>query len=239
MSEQSLPIFDQAIEDPGVLSGYTAMVGRELLLAARSRGEVIQPAVFFVIVVSLFPLGVGADAGLLTRIAPGVVWVCGLLAALLSLPRLFNGDYADGTLEQQLLSPYPLAALVGGKMTAHWFTTGLPLSLIAPILGLQFGLAFNELGLLVVTLLLGTPLLSMIGAIGAALTLGARGGSVLIALLVLPLFVPVLVFGAGAVEASVSGVDYSGHLALLGAGTLLGGVFSPFVVAAALRISLE
>ena len=237
MNEQTLTLSAQ--ENGDVLPGYAAMVGRELLLAVRSRGEVVQPAVFFVIVASLFPLGVGADSNLLTRIAPGVVWVCGLLAALLSLPRLFNGDFIDGTLEQMLLSPYPLAALVGGKISAHWLTTGLPLSLIAPVLGLQFGLAPNELGLLVVTLLLGTPMLSMIGAIAAALTLGTRGSSVLIALLVLPLYVPVLIFGAGAVEASLSGMDYSGHLALLGAGTLLGGVFTPFVVAAALRISLD
>lgn len=237
MNEQTLALPEQ--ENGDVLPGYAAMVGRELLLAVRSRGEVVQPAVFFVIVASLFPLGVGADSNLLARIAPGVVWVCGLLAALLSLPRLFNGDFIDGTLEQMLLSPYPLAALVGGKISAHWLTTGLPLSLIAPVLGLQFGLAPNELGLLVVTLLLGTPMLSMIGAIAAALTLGTRGSSVLIALLVLPLYVPVLIFGAGAVEASLSGVDYSGHLALLGAGTLLGGVFTPFVVAAALRISLD
>jgi heme exporter protein B len=237
MNEQTLTLSAQ--ENGDVLPGYAAMVGRELLLAVRSRGEVVQPAVFFVIVASLFPLGVGADSNLLARIAPGVVWVCGLLAALLSLPRLFNSDFIDGTLEQTLLSPYPLAALVGGKISAHWLTTGLPLSLIAPVLGLQFGLAPNELGLLVVTLLLGTPMLSMIGAIAAALTLGTRGSSVLIALLVLPLYVPVLIFGAGAVEASLSGVDYSGHLALLGAGTLLGGVFTPFVVAAALRISLD
>jgi heme exporter protein B len=237
MNEQTLALSAQ--ENGDVLPGYAAMVGRELLLAVRSRGEVVQPAVFFVIVASLFPLGVGADSNLLARIAPGVVWVCGLLAALLSLPRLFNSDFIDGTLEQTLLSPYPLAALVGGKISAHWLTTGLPLSLIAPVLGLQFGLAPNELGLLVVTLLLGTPMLSMIGAIAAALTLGTRGSSVLIALLVLPLYVPVLIFGAGAVEASLSGVDYSGHLALLGAGTLLGGVFTPFVVAAALRISLD
>jgi len=237
VNEQTLTLSEQ--ENGDVLPGYAAMVGRELLLAVRSRGEVVQPAVFFVIVASLFPLGVGADSNLLARIAPGVVWVCGLLAALLSLPRLFNGDFIDGTLEQTLLSPYPLAALVGGKISAHWLTTGLPLSLIAPVLGLQFGLAPNELGLLVVTLLLGTPMLSMIGAIAAALTLGTRGSSVLIALLVLPLYVPVLIFGAGAVEASLSGVDYSGHLALLGAGTLFGAVFTPFVVAAALRISLD
>ena len=179
MNEQTLTLSEQ--ENGDVLPGYAAMVGRELLLAVRSRGEVVQPAVFFVIVASLFPLGVGADSNLLARIAPGVVWVCGLLAALLSLPRLFNGDFIDGTLEQTLLSPYPLAALVGGKISAHWLTTGLPLSLIAPVLGLQFGLAPNELGLLVVTLLLGTPMLSMIGAIAAALTLGTRGSSVLIA----------------------------------------------------------
>lgn len=230
---------EREVQHPGVWPGYLAMLQRELLLAVRSRGEVVQPAVFFVIVASLFPLGVGADSSLLTRIAAGVVWVCGLLAALLSLPRLFNSDYADGALEQVLLSPYPLAALVAAKISAHWLTTGLPLALIAPLLGLQFGLAAGELGLLVVTLLLGTPLLSMTGAIGAALTLGARGSSVLLALLVLPLYVPVLIFGAGAVEASLAGVDYSGHLALLGAGVLLGSVFTPFVVAAALRISLD
>ncbi len=239
MNGHTLPLDEHEVQDHGVWPGYFAMLKRELLLAVRSRGEVVQPAVFFVIVASLFPLGVGADSSLLTRIAPGVVWVCGLLAALLSLPRLFNSDFADGALEQALLSPYPLAALVAGKISAHWLTTGLPLALIAPLLGLQFGLAPNELGLLVVTLLLGTPLLSMTGAIGAALTLGARGGSVLITLLVLPLNVPVLIFGAGAVEASLSGVDYTGHLALLGAGALLGSVFTPFVVAAALRISLD
>jgi heme exporter protein B len=239
MNQQALTLPAHAAADPGVLPGYYAILRRELLLAMRSRGEAVQPAVFFVIVASLFPLGVGADTQLLTRIAPGVVWVCGLLAALLSLSRLFNSDYLDGTLEQLLLSPYALPALVAAKICAHWLTTGLPLSLIAPLLGLQFGLDGGELWLMVITLLLGTPLLSMIGAIAAALTLGARGSSVLIALLVLPLYVPVLIFGAGAVEASLSGVDYSGHLALLGAGTLLGIVFVPFVAAAALRISLD
>lgn len=225
--------------DVEVVPGFMALLERELLLAWRSRGEVAQPLVFFVMVASLFPLGIGADTQLLTRIAPGVVWVCGLLAALLSLTRIFAADHADGTLEQLLLSPYPLPALSGAKIAAHWLTTGLPLALVSPLIGLQFALSADALGLLIVTLLIGTPVLSMIGAIAAALTLGARGQSVLIALLVLPLYVPVLIFGAGAVEAALSGIDYSGHLALLGAGTLLGLVATPFVVAAALKISLD
>lgn len=229
----------EAEQDVAVFPGITALLERELLLAWRSRGEVVQPLVFFVMVASLFPLGVGADTQLLARIAPGVVWVCGLLAALLSLTRIFAADHADGTLEQLLLSPYPLPALAGAKIAAHWITTGLPLALTAPLLGLQFALPSEALWLLVGTLLIGTPVLSMIGAIAAALTLGARGQSILIALLVLPLYIPVLIFGAGAVEAALSGIDYSGHLALLGAGTLLGLVFTPFVVAAALKISLD
>jgi heme exporter protein B len=225
--------------DLEVVPGFVALLERELLLAWRSRGEVAQPLMFFVMVASLFPLGIGADTQLLTRIAPGVVWVCGLLAALLSLTRIFAADYADGTLEQVLLSPYPLPALAGAKIAAHWLTTGLPLALVSPLIALQFSLPGDAIGLLVATLLIGTPVLSMIGAIAAALTLGARGQSVLIALLVLPLYVPVLIFGAGAVEAALSGVDYSGHLSLLGAGTLMGLVVTPFVVAAALKISLD
>lgn len=226
-------------DDFVVLPGFTALLERELLLAWRSRGEAAQPLVFFVMVASLFPLGIGADTQLLARIAPGVVWVCGLLAALLSLSRIFASDHADGTLEQLVLSPYPLPALAAAKILAHWVTTGLPLALTAPVLALQFALPTETLWLLVATLLIGTPVLSMIGAIAAALTLGTRGQSVLIALIVLPLYIPVLIFGAGAVEAALSGVDYSGHLALLGAGTLLGLVATPFVVAAALRISLD
>jgi heme exporter protein B len=229
----------QMEHDVEVVPGFMALLERELLLAWRSRGEVAQPLVFFVMVASLFPLGIGADTQLLTRIAPGVVWVCGLLAALLSLTRIFAADHADGTLEQLLLSPYPLPALAGAKIAAHWLTTGLPLALVSPVIGMQFALSADALGLLIATLLIGTPVLSMIGAIAAALTLGARGQSVLIALLVLPLYVPVLIFGAGAVEAALAGIDYSGHLALLGAGTLLGLVATPFVVSAALKISLD
>ena len=213
--------------------------GRDLRLGLRSRGELVQALMFLVIVVSLFPLAVGPESALLKRIAPGVVWVAALLSVLLTLPRLFAADYADGTLEQLVMSPYPLPLIAAGKMLAHWLMSGLPLTLIAPLLGLQFGLEMNELVVLVAGLMLGTPILSMIGAIGAALTLGVRGGSILMALLVLPLYVPVLIFGAGAVEQSMSSIDYSANLSLLGAGLLLGALAVPFAVAAALRISLD
>ena len=189
-------------EDVAISSenGVLLAFRRDFRLAVRSKGEVIQALVFFVIVVSLFPLAVGAESALLKRIAPGVVWVAALLSVLLTLPRIFANDYADGTLEQLAMSPYPMATIAAGKTLAHWVSTGLPLALVAPVLGLQFGLDANELGVIVVSLMLGTPVLSMIGAIGAALTLGVRGGSILTALLVLPLYIPVLIFGAGAVD---------------------------------------
>lgn len=220
-------------------NGVALAFRRDLRLAIRSKGEVAQAMVFFVIVVSLFPLAVGAESALLKRIAPGVVWVAALLSVLLTLPRIFASDYADGTLEQLAMSPYPMATIAAGKMLAHWFSTGLPLALVAPILGLQFGLGATELGVIVASLMLGTPVLSMIGAIGAALTLGVRGGSILMALLVLPLYIPVLIFGAGAVEAAMAGIDYTANLSLLVAGLLLGGLASPFAVAAAIKISLD
>lgn len=212
---------------------------RDLKLGMRSRGELAQALVFLVIVVSLFPLALGADTALLKRVAPGVVWVAALLSVLLTLPRLFAADHADGTLEQLLLSPYPLPLVAAGKILAHWLTTGLPVSLAAPVLGLQFGLAAPELGVLTASLMLGTPVLSMIGAIGGALTLGVRGAPVLVALLVLPLYIPVLIFGAGAVEQAMAATEYGANLSLLGAGLLLGGLASPLAVAAALRISLD
>jgi heme exporter protein B len=220
-------------------NGVLLAFRRDLRLAIRSKGEVIQALIFFVIVVSLFPLAVGAESVLLKRIAPGVVWVAALLSVLLTLPRLFATDYADGTLEQLAMSPYPMATIAAGKMLAHWVSTGLPLAFVAPILGLQFGLATSELGVIVASLMLGTPVLSMIGAIGAALTLGVRGGSILTALLVLPLYIPVLIFGAGAVEASMAGIDYAANLSLLGAGLLFGVLASPFAVAAAIKIALD
>jgi len=175
----------------------------------------------------------------LKRIAAGVVWVCALLAVMLTLPRLFQSDYVDGTLEQLALSPYPLPLLCAGKMLAHWLTTGLPLAMVAPVLGLQFGLDMSELLIMIAGLLLGTPILTMLGAIGAALVLGVRGGSILMALLVLPLYIPVLIFGAGAVEASLAGIDATANLSLLAAMLLFGLVTTPFAAAAAVKISLD
>jgi heme exporter protein B len=221
------------------VSAFLAIVRRDLLLAVRRKSEVLTALFFFIIVVSLFPLGIGPEPALLRKIAPGILWVAALLSTMLSLNRLFATDHADGTLEQLVLSPTPLGILVAGKIAAHWLTSGLPLVLLAPVLGLQFDLDISALGTLVVALLLGTPLLSLIGAIGAALTLGVRGGGVLLSLLVLPLYIPALIFGAGAVEAQVSGLGASGHLSLLAAMVALAAFFAPWATTAALRISLE
>ncbi|HHH36950.1 MAG TPA: heme exporter protein CcmB [Gammaproteobacteria bacterium] len=215
------------------------MVERDLLLAVRRMSDVLTTLFFFVIVVSLFPLGVGPEMETLRAIAPGVVWVAAILASMLALGRLFGQDHGDGTLEQILLVPQPLALLVLAKVLAHWLVTGLPLVLMAPLLGLQFGMEAEALGTLLVSLLLGTPAISLIGAVGAALTLGVRGGGVLVSLLVLPLYVPVLIFGAGAVEAQSSGLGAAAHLSLLGAIGVLALCFAPLAAAAALRISLE
>ncbi len=216
------------------------VVRRDLVLAMRRRADVLTTLVFFVMVVSLFPLGVGkGELTLLHRIAPGVVWVAALLASMLSLGRMFSADYLDGTLEQILLAPQSLSVLVLGKIVAHWMVSGLPLVLMAPVLGLQFGLPADQLGVLMLALLLGTPVLSMIGAVGAALTLGLRGGGVLVSLLVLPLCIPVLVFGSGAVAQVAGGVTYAAHLELLGALLVAAAVSTPWVTAQALRISME
>lgn len=224
------------LSPPGLL---VLVVRRDLVLAMRRRADVLTTLVFFVMVVSLFPLGVGPEAKLLTKMAPGVVWVAALLASMLSLGRMFAADYQDGTLEQMLLAPQSLAVLVLGKITAHWMSSGMPLVLMAPVLGLQFGLPVDQLGVLILGLALGTPVLSMIGAVGAALTLGLRGGGVLVSLLVLPLCIPVLIFGAGAVGAVASGVGYAAHLQLLAAVLVAAVVLTPWVTAQALRISME
>ncbi len=221
------------------MNAILAVIRRDLLLAMRRKSEVLTALFFFVIVVSLFPLGIGPEAALLKKIAPGILWVAALLATMLGLARLFAPDHADGTLEQMVLSPTPLGLLITGKIAAHWITTGLPLVLLAPVLGIQFDLDAEALGILVVALLLGTPLLSLIGAIGAALTLGVRGGGVLLSLLVLPLYVPALIFGAGAVEAHISGLGAGGHLSLLAALLTLAVFFAPWATTAALRIALE
>jgi len=222
-----------------MFSAFSTMVRRELLLAMRRRADFLTVLFFFIIVVSLFPLGVGPEVDTLRIIAPGVVWVAALLASMLALGRLFYNDYIDGTLEQMLLAPQPLSVLVLGKVFAHWLVSGLPLVFIAPVMGLQFDLSEEAIIILMAALMLGTPILSLIGAIGAALTLGIRGGGVLISLLILPLYIPVLVFGAGAVEASASGLGAQAHLSLLGAGLFLSMVLAPWATAAALKISLE
>jgi heme exporter protein B len=222
-----------------LIADCRAVVARDLLIALRHRSDVLTTFFFFVIVVSLFPLGVGPEPDTLREIAPGVLWVAALLAAMLSLARMFGTDYADGTLEQLVLTPQPLVVLVMAKVAAHWLTTGLPLVLIAPVLGLQFDLPADSLATLVLSLLIGTPVLSLIGAVGTALTLGVRGGAALTSLLVLPLYVPVLIFGAGAVVATVTGTGPAGHLSLLGAMLMIALVFAPWATAAALKISLE
>jgi heme exporter protein B len=212
---------------------------RDLLLAARRRSEVLTALVFFIVAATLFPLGIGPEPALLKRIGPGVIWVSALLATLLGLPRLFASDHADGTLEQMASSPQPFALLVAGKIAAHWLLCGLPLVLISPLLGVQFGLDAGGLKILAVSLLLGTPLLSLLGAVGAALTLGARGGGALLALLVFPLFIPTLIFGAGAVESHAAGLGAGGHLSLLGAMLALAVFFAPWAATVSLRIALD
>ncbi len=222
-----------------MLEALTWIVRRDITVALRRRTDVFTTLVFFAIVISLFPLGIGPELDTLRLIAPGVVWVGALLASMLALEQLFLADHRDGTLEQLLLAPQPLALLVLGKVAAHWLITGLPLVVMAPVLGLQYDLSGEALGVMVLSLLLGTPTLSLLGAIAAALTLGLRSGGVLVALLVLPLYIPVLIFGAGAVEATTSGLGGSAHLSLLGAMLLLALLGTPLATAAALRVSTE
>lgn len=215
------------------------MIQRDLLLAMRRRADAANALLFFIIVASLFPLGVGPEPNLLRAIAPGVIWVAALLATLLALGRMFAADYADGTLEQMLLACAPLGWIVAAKAVAHWLVCGMPLVLIAPLIALQFDLPPDTLVVLTGALLLGTPSLTLIGAIGAALTLGVRGAGTLNALLVLPLYVPVLILGAGAVDAAAGGMPAQAHLLLLGAFLVFAAAFAPWAAAAALRISLD
>jgi heme exporter protein B len=221
------------------MNAFFAIIHRDLLLVMRRKSEVLTALFFFVVVTSLFPLGIGADAALLRKIAPGVLWVAALLSTLLGLQRMFAADYIDGALEQLILTPQPLVLLVAGKITAHWLVSGLPLVVLAPIIGIQFDLDASSLYVLMGSLLLGTPVLSLLGSIGAALTLGVRGGSVLMSLLILPLYIPVLIFGAGAVYANSVGLDTSGHFSLLGALLILALAFVPWVSASALKIAIE
>lgn len=229
----------QAPATTGLLTAWFALLRRDLLTAFRQKQDLANPLLFFVIVATLFPLGVSPEHAFLSRAGAGVLWVAALLATLLSLDHLFRHDYDDGTLEQWVLLPQPLALVVLAKVTAHWLLTGVPLVLLSPLLGLMLQLPADGIGILSLTLLVGTPLLSLIGAIGAALTVGLRGGGVLLSLLILPLYIPVLIFGTGTVLAATDGASVSGHFAILGALLALGLPLAPLAAAAALRISLS
>jgi heme exporter protein B len=225
--------------EAAVLPAIAWALARDLKISLRSKAELGIQLLFYVIVVSLFPLATTPERSLLAAIGPGVLWVAALLASLLSLSRLFAADHADGTLEQIALSPWPLPALVSGKIAAHWLTTGLPIVLLAPLLSAQYALERDAMWVLTAALLIGTPILSLLGGIGAALTLGLRGGGSLLALLVLPLYVPVLIFGAGSVDALRAGLSVAPHLSLLGAGLLIALVGAPLAAAAAVRVALD
>jgi len=222
-----------------IASAFLALLRRDLVIAFRRRSEMVNPLLFFVLVTSLFPLGVGSQPKLLALMAPGVVWVAALLAALLSLDTIFRSDFEDGTLEQLLLSAQPVSVLVIAKVLAHWLITGLPLLLMAPVLGTFLGLPSQAVGTLVWTLLFGTPALSLIGAIGVALTVGLRKGGVILSLLVLPLYVPILIFGAGAVGNAAMGIDGTAQMYIMAAFLVFSLTLSPIATAAALRVSLS
>ncbi|MDX1302326.1 heme exporter protein CcmB [Photobacterium sp.] len=222
-----------------MLNAISQVIRRELLIAFRRQADVFNPLWFFIIVITLFPLGIGPEPGLLARIAPGIVWVAALLAALLSLERLFRDDYVDGSLEQMLLMPTPLSILALAKMIAHWLLTGVPLLVISPLLAILLSLDWATWKAVVLTLLIGTPTLSFLGAIGVALTVGLRKGGVLLSLLILPLYIPVLIFATSAIDAASLGMPYNGQLALMGAMLVGSATLAPFAVAASLRISVN
>ncbi len=217
---------------------FLFLLKRDLIISFRRRSEVVNPLLFFVIVITLFPLGIGAESKELQSIAPGVIWVAALLAAMLSLDSIFRSDFEDGSLEQLLLSSHPATVLVLAKVTAHWLVTGLPLVLIAPLLAVLLGLPGEALTTLILTLLLGTPVLSLVGAIGVALTVGLRRGGIIISLLVLPLYIPVLIFGSNAVQVASTGLPVDGQLSMLSALLALALALAPLPTAAALRMSL-
>jgi len=218
---------------------FLAILHRDLTLAMRRRIEALLPIVFFIVAVSLFPLGVGPEPQMLRQLAPGLVWVCALLAAMLSLTQLFAGDHADGTLEQLLLTGHSAIVVAAAKAVGHWLVSGLPLVICAPVIGLLFDMRGDSLAALTASLLLGTPTLSLLGSVGAALTLGLRSAGVLIILLVLPLSIPALVFGTVAVAAIDAGISPQGHYSILGALLIFTALTAPPATAAALRIAVE
>lgn len=218
---------------------FLDIIQRELRIAMRKQAEILNPLWFFLIVITLFPLVIGPDPNLLGKIAGGVAWVAALLSALLSFERLFRDDYMDGSLEQLMLTAQPLALTALAKVIAHWLLTGVPLILLSPIAALLLSLEIEIWWALVLTLLIGTPILSCIGAIGVALTVGLRKGGVLLSLIILPLFIPVLIFSASVLDAATLHLSYGGQLAILGAILAASITLSPFAIAAALRISVD
>lgn len=218
---------------------FRAIYARDLRLALRRRVEALLPVAFFVVAISLFPLGVGPEPQVLRQMGAGIVWVCALLASMLSVAGLYSGDHADGSLEQMLLSGQPGYVIAAAKAAAHWTVTGVPLVLAAPLIGLLLDLRGEALATLIFALLLGTPVLSLLGGLGAALTLGLRSAGVLLILVILPLTIPALIFGAGAVGAVDSGLSAAGHLSLLGALLIMTGLSAPLATGFALRIALE
>lgn len=221
------------------MGGFLNVIHRDLTLALRRRSDIVNPAVFFIIVVTLFPLGVGPELQMLGRIGPGIIWVAALLAAMLSLENLFHGDFDDGSLEQLLTSPQAGVVVVFAKITAHWITSGLPIVILSPLLAVLLHVDGEAVGVLVLSLLLGTPVLSLVGAIGVALTVSQRRGGVLLSMLVLPLYIPVLILGAGAVDLAAGGLSPRAHLLLLGALLVLALTLAPWGAAAAVRTSVE
>lgn len=221
------------------LSGFAAVLRRDLLIAVRRGSEALLPLVFLVVVVSLFPLGVGPSPTLLASIGPGVIWIAALLATVISLDTLFRSDFEDGSLDQLLLSGLPASIIALAKVAAHWLVSGLPLVLLSPLLATWMQMPADSWGALMASLALGTPILSLLGAVGAALTLGLKRGGQLLALLVFPLYVPVLIAGTGTVMAATDGLPYTAFLGLLLAGLLAALALTPFATAAALRISVS
>lgn len=216
---------------------FMLILKRDLTIAFRHKDDVFNPLLFFIIIVTLFPLGIGPESTTLARIAPGIIWVAALLSCLLSLDRLFKSDYQDGSLEQMLLSPHPIFILTLAKITAHWLLTGLPLILVAPLLAVLLHLPEQSYGALMLTLLLGTPVLSFIGAIGVALTVGIKKGGVLLSLIVLPLYIPVLIFATSAIDTAALSLPYGGQLAIIGALFFGSLTLAPIAVGAALKVS--
>ncbi|MBP3142484.1 heme exporter protein CcmB [Aliivibrio fischeri] len=222
-----------------MLTSMTTVIRRELLIAFRRKADILNPLWFFIIVITLFPLSIGPEPNLLARIAAGIVWVAALLSALLSLERLFRDDFSDGSLEQMMLMPIPLSVLVLAKVVAHWLLTGLPLIIISPLLAILLSLDFNTWLAIVLTLLLGTPTLSFLGGVGVALTVGLQKGGVLLSLLILPLYIPVLIFATSAIDAASLGMAYNGQLAILGALLMGSATLTPFAISSALRVSVQ